>query len=137
MTTRQHILEEIYNALTTITDIKYLEIERSTPLEIDSIPFPAVFIYSGPEMRVEDNRGVIGYETYEWNISIECWGTNVDMEDLLGQIHTVMFINNEFHDYACYSYRMGVSHLVVDPDQSLRAMILEYVVLYRHVQGVP
>jgi hypothetical protein len=137
MSTRTDILNAMATALTTITTISTIEVNRVTPVDLDIVSLPALFIYSGEEHRVENERQTMGYETYEWIVILEVWG-NIDtnLETLLTSIHNIMFTNYQFGGKAVYSFRTGVDMQTL-PEESLNAMRIEYTVVYRHIMGTP
>ena len=72
-TLRQTILSKIGEVLEGVSGVEKVEIERSTPVDIDTIPFATCFVYSGPEERATDDRSTIGFETFDWTVVIEVW----------------------------------------------------------------
>lgn len=135
-TTRQNIFDTVEAILTGITSIKHIQVAKISPVDLDTCPFPAAFVYSGPEVRQMGDQAVIGYETWLWQLMIEVWARDTVMETLLQSIHTAMFADEDLSGYAVTSYRTGVDFLVVDPERSLQSMLVEYTILYRHVKGV-
>ena len=135
-TTRENILDKAKVILTAVDGVLYVDLLHPSPVDIETIPMPAIFIYTGPEVRLNDNRAVIGYETWQWNIVLEVWARDTDMEALLGKIHTAMFNDNDFSGSAVVSYRTGVDMQVVDVEQSLQVMVIEQEIIYRHVKGI-
>ena len=103
--------------------------------DIETAPMPCAFIYSSSEARLTDDRSVIGYETWAWQVAIEVWAVDKDMEDLLNDIHTKMYSDNSFNNFAIVSYRTGVDFLFIDPERSLESMIITYEIVYRHARG--
>jgi len=136
-TKRQKILARISTLISAIPDIHYVEINRMTVVDVDNVPFPAVFIFSARESFIEDTRATIGYENYLWQINLEVWGENVDMETLLGKIHVAMFEDYTFRGNAQKSWRSGVDFWAVDPERHLSAMLIDYTIIYRHPVGNP
>lgn len=135
-TTRVNILERIKTDLTAVSGVQYVDLLQPSPVDLDTIDMPAIFIYTGPEVRLSDNRAVIGYESWQWNVVLEVWTRDTDMEALLGKIHAAMFADEEIGNFAVTSYRTGVDMQIIDPEQSLQAMIIEYEIIYRHIRGV-
>jgi hypothetical protein len=135
-TARKRILARLQWLMKTIDAIKYTEINRMTVLDIDNVVFPSVFIYSGPETRLKDDRAAIGYENWEWKVFLEVYGENLDLEDMLAKIHRVIFEDYRLDGNAVEAARAGVEMWVVDPDRVLSAMLIEYNVVYRHPLGV-
>jgi hypothetical protein len=134
-TKRTSILNQIKTTLEGVSGMGAVEVNRATPVDIETIAFPCVFVYSGSETRLTDNRSVIGYENWEWQILMEVWGQDQDMEALLGLIHAAMFADEGIGGFAVTSYRTGVDMYVLDPDRARSAMLLSYSVIYRHVRG--
>ncbi len=134
-TTRENILDTIKTNITAVTGISSASLLQPSPVDLDTIAMPAAFIYTGAEVRLADNRAVIGYETWQWEVFIEVWARDTDMEALLGLIHSKMYLDEEIGNYAVISYRTGVDMQVVDPEQSLQVMLITYEVIYRHVKG--
>jgi len=135
-TTRQNILATFKEELEELSSLSSVEVYKTFPGDIETVPFPCAFIYSGRESRVMDGRAVIGKETWQWPIFIEVWSITDDLEFLLGEIHNKLFLNETLSGYAITSYRLGVDIFVVDPDKFLQVMVIEYEVLYRHTKGV-
>ena len=135
-TTRENILEQFKTDLTVVTGINYVERLKPSPVDIETVPMPAIFIYTGPEVRLRDERAVIGYETWDWEIVLEVWARDTDMEVVLGNIHAKMFADETLGGYAVTSCRTGSDSQVVDVEQSLQAMLVLYQVIYRHVKGI-
>jgi len=135
-TTRVNILNTIKQDLSSVTGVNYVTILQPSPVDLDTIPLPAIFIYTGAETKLFDNRAVIGYENWQWEVIMEVWARDTDMEALLGSIHTAMFNDEELGNYAVTSYRTGVDMQVIDPEQSLQVMVITYEIIYRHVNGV-
>jgi hypothetical protein len=136
-TKRQQILSSIANTLCQVSAIQTVSINKSDPVDLDTIPMPACFVYSGPQNRAGDDDTIMGYETFEWTVIVEVFAENVDMETLLGQIHNKMFFNCHQSGTAEFSWLSGVNIFLIDPLRQLQMMSLEFYVLYRHPMGVP
>jgi hypothetical protein len=135
-TTRKKILNRFETLMKSISDFKYTEINRMTIVDIDTVPFPSVFIYSGQENRLKDDRAAIGYENWDWRVFLEVWGENADMEEMLRKIHRTVFEDYTLGGNCFEAVRMGAEMWVVDPDRILTAMLIEYSVTYRHPLGI-
>lgn len=138
---RQKILtgfKEILEDIDTIS-LNHVEINRSTPVDLDIVPFPACFIYSGPEELAADEEQVVGHETFKWEVVIEAWLKEGDVSEeyLLGEVHKAIFADYTLGGNAAYSRRIGSQFQVLDPDRAMRAMRINYVVTYRHRIGQP
>jgi len=142
LTTRQHILDKIKSLLEEIADdssnfiFKQVEITRTTPPNIETVPLPACFIYSDREYRVEDERAVVGKETWEWYVILEVWALYEDLEKILQFIHNKIFENYSLGDYASWAERMGIDFYTISPDRDVESMAIPYRILYRHTNGV-
>jgi len=143
-TTRKRILARFEQNMKSLGLFKHTEINRMTVIDIDEVPLPAVFVYSGPEERLrekETNRTtlqyspLIGKENWEWKIYLEVWGENLDLEEVLGSIHEVMFADYRVGGEAVEAVRSGVEMWVIDPERIITAMLIEYTVVYRHELG--
>lgn len=136
MTTREQILEKIQ------LDLKateyFIEVYNRHPSlpDIEQATFPCVFVYSGPETRITDNRSAIGSETWEWHIVLEVWGRESEMEPFLGYIHRALFNDYTLGGLIVIAERVGVDMWVLDPEHDWCSMVVPYSVLYRHTLGV-
>ena len=137
-TKRQQILVKIKTILEGVSSIKAVEINKTSMIDLETIAFPCVFIYSDAETKLGDDRAVIGYENWEWILNLEIWSDERnDQEVLLGQIHTAMASDHTLGGLAVTSGRVGSNLYVLDPTRALSSMVLDYSVLYRHKNGVP
>jgi hypothetical protein len=138
-TNRQKILGFIETSLLSLTSvIKTVEKNRANPVDIDTTPMPSAFIYSGRESRHEGREAVIGYENWEWDIHIEVWARDTDMEVLLQTIHNTIFSLNKDSDFrvVCEEIkRTSADVYTVDPDNSLQALLIDFWTFYRHKIG--
>lgn len=135
MSSRTSILSKIETVLQGVDGINEVIVDKVTPVSLETVVLPCAFVYSGSEIRLTDDRSVIGYENWEWDILIEVWARDSVMETLLSSIHSAMFANELMGGYASTSYRTGVDLFVIDPEQSLQSMLITYKVIYRHVSG--
>ena len=133
---RQDILSEIVTILETLVSLKHVELKHVSPVDLDTVPLPCAFVFGGAERKLNDFRAVIGYENWLWRVVIEVWVKDSDPEDILKEIHDVMWTNRSIGGHAITSDRVGVDLLVVDVEQSIEALLLDYDVLYRHERGV-
>jgi hypothetical protein len=142
LTTRQHILDDLKTIVEEIADdssnpvFKQVELTRTIPSDLETVALPACFIYSDREYRVEDERAVIGKETWEWYIVLEVWAVEEEMEALLKFIHAKLYDHYTVNNYVHWAERMGVDFLTIDPTKSIESMALPYRLVYRHSLGV-
>ncbi len=135
-TKRSDILTYIGTMLGEISDIKEVFVNKPTVVDLDTVSLPCAFIFSGPETRLVDpHYSVIGYETWDWNVLVEVWAQDTDMEALLGTIHEKMHSGEQMNSKAVTSFRTGANMMVVDPTQSLEVMSIDYSIIYRHIKG--
>jgi hypothetical protein len=138
MSKRQDILDYIKETLEGVSGMANVEVNRSIPVDIETVDFPSAFVYSGPVMRlINDNRSVIGYENWEWTILIEVWGKDQDMEALLALVHAALFAKEQMGGLAASSYIVGVDMMTIDVDRHMESMLIQYTVVYRHARGAP
>lgn len=134
---RQLMLDYIKSRLESLSDFKHVELNRVTPVDLETTPYPCAFVYSGVENRLTDDRAVIGQENWQWNITIEIWAKNdTDLEDLLKVVHEEMFAHYNLDGNAVYSVRTGSDMFTVDPSRFLKGMTVDYMVIYRHEKGI-
>lgn len=138
-TKRQEILAFVKNVIEeNFQTAQSVEIDRATSIDLDTIGFPAVFIYAGEENRVESG-GSNDEEMWDWDIMIEFWaeGSNVDMEEILQGLHNAMGIDIRLGGFADYSFRRGTSpFFIVDPNKEVKGFGVAYGVRYHHALGV-
>jgi len=141
-TTRQNILSQIQTDIVAITSaevavFKSVQCKQPGIPDIEKNEYPCVFIYTGPEKRVEDpSRAVIGYETWDWTVMIEVWSKESTMETLLSLIHSALFADYTLGQNAVLCRRSGVDTWVLDPEHDWCSMVIPYLITYRHTQGV-
>ncbi len=137
-TKRTDILNYIKTILEGVSDLQEVFVNKSTIVDIETVKMPCAFVFSGPESRLVDpHYSVIGYETWDWNVGLEVWAQDTDMEALLGSIHEKMHSGEQMNGKAVTSFRTGVNMMVIDPTQSLEVMAIDYSIIYRHVKGGP
>jgi hypothetical protein len=135
-TTRQLILNQLEIVLKAVSSVKYVELERSIPIDLDTLPLPCVFVYSGKENRVKDERAVIGKETWDWEVSLEIW-TNGNVESIIGEIHSALWTNRSLGGYSVMTIRDSIEGIyVIDEDSDTKSIILNYIITYRHALGI-
>lgn len=132
---RQNILSEIVTILETLVTLKHVELKHVSPVDLDTVALPCAFVFGGADKKLNDDRALIGCENWLWRIVIEVWVKDVDPEDILKEIHDVMWTNRDIGGYAITSDRVGVDLLVVDVEQSIEALLIDYDILYRHERG--
>jgi len=141
-TKRQTILSNIQTIIRAVAidgeavfESSSVKLSKQPPSELATATFPQCYIYSGPEQRVEDERAVVGKETWEWIVYLEIWGSDDVMEDILNAIHSAMFADYKFTHTAEWSSRIGADTQTVDPTYQIESMVIPYKVFYRNVNG--
>lgn len=137
-TKRTQILAHIKSILETVQSLRSVDINKTSVIDLETVAFPCAFIFSDRETKVGDDRGVIGYENWEWLLSIEVWSDErSNQEEILGEIHAAMASDYTFGGLVPTSDRTGSSFFVLDPTRSISSMVIDYSVLYRHKKGDP
>jgi len=133
-TTRQKILADIEQVLQGIPEIKTILMNKLTISDLDTYPIPLCFVFSGGEAKEWD---VINYETWKWAIFVEVWAVDTDMETYLGLIHNALAVDETRGGNAVRCERVGsIAPFLVDSDNSLAGMLLEFQIWYRHIEGI-
>lgn len=135
-TKRQQILDQ-FNALLVDgeANIKHIEVNRPTVPDHEKNPFPSAYIYSGRARRMDD--GVIGEETFEWEVMIALWVKGDDIEALLGRVESTLSsaTGRSLNCVAEWSQLIDAEPLTVDAEKNLKSFLLTYEVRYAHAQG--
>lgn len=141
LTTRQQILDELKRLMEEAADdsssplFKQVELTRTAPPDLETISLPACFIYSDREFRLEDDKAVIGKETWEWFVVIEVWAMYEELETILKFIHAKIYDNYTIGGYVNWAERTGVDFLTIDPTRNIESMAIPYRIIYRHTSG--
>lgn len=137
MSTRVRILDAIEKNMEDTSSIKDVFVNKVSPVDLDIAAFPAAFIYSDSEELVLDERATMGFDTWEWQIVIEIWTNQYAvLDEILVDVHNSMFENYRLDGNAMNSYRTSLSEVIIDPAKEIKAMVLNYSVLYQHKYGL-
>ena len=128
MTFRQNILANIKTTLEAVASIQKVEVNKATAVDLDTIPFPSAFVYSGEEVPI---TGPFGFLAWKWTIVIEFWSKE-DTEDLLGVVHTAMAADETRGGFAVDCNRISSDFYVVDSDNDVKGLVVKYEIQYRH-----
>jgi len=138
MTKRQSIINRLKTIVKQVKSLEVVETDKLSSIKLNSVPLPAAFIYGGNETRVENENAIIGYETWLWDVYIEVWTVfDVDVEDILKDVHTLVYNDYTLGGYAVIADRIGAEIFTVDPEKDIAGILISYRVLYRHVRGTP
>lgn len=135
MTKRQQILNQLKGFLRDgEAKIAHVEINRPTAPALETIPFPAAFIYSMRSSRAED--GVVHDETFIWEVFISIW-TKGDGEEFIGAVHRTLATDAAYtlNGIADWSKQTDNEPLTVDADRNIKSFLLTYEVRYNHPLG--
>jgi len=145
MSERNLILERFKTVIQAQSTFKYVDVNRATPIpNISNHPMPSAFIYSGGEIRVKDDRAVIGQETWDWGVFVEVWckGSNFSTETLLKTVHDAVYVDSALTTPGTLGVlaksitRASASDLLMDPAAELKGVMIEFSVLYDNTWGV-
>lgn len=133
-TVRENIWADIEQALKGISDIKTVEMHKSSLIDLDKISLPAAFVYLDSDKGEEGNK----YEQWTLGILVEVWAKNDKLEDLLGKAHQAMYQDRTRDGWAEATVRTGSSVFRdITPDRSIGAVWVNFEVTYRHLVGDP
>lgn len=135
LTKRQQILNQFKGFLTEgEASISHVEINRLTAPALETVSFPAAFIYSMRSSRAED--GVVHDETFIWEVAISVW-TKGDAEEFLGAVHRTLARGAAYtlNGVADWSKQTDSEPLTVDAEKNLKSFLLTYEVRYNHPLG--
>jgi hypothetical protein len=133
MTKRQLILNNIKDVLEGIPQVKTVLLNKLIVPDLGTYSTPICFIFSGEEQK---QWNVINYESWTWPVYVEAYAIDTDMEELLGLIHNAMAQDDTRGGNALKCERVNCSApMLVEPDNSLAAMLIQFGIEYRHVEG--
>lgn len=132
MTARQTILDHYRIALETISKLKTVTVNKLDSRDIKETKLPAAWVFSGAERRGDFKYGV---EWWDWDIIVQVWARNEDMEELLSLVNTAIYtryVNEEFVDIL---YRKSAELFIVDSDGEEQGWTLVYKNVYGTDKG--
>lgn len=140
MTSRQKILARFETLLGSITGtykFSYIEVNKMTPVDIKKHSFPMGFIYSGGEQLDTDEYGS---EHKNWEITLEMWDKETDMEDLLPAVNTVIWadyltanedpVSGSLEDLVSSMRRVDTDTYVIDPTKNINGLSITYRIVH-------
>lgn len=133
-TVRKQILNTIATLLAR-AGFATVQLQRISPIDLETLGLPAVFVYAGKERREESTT--IGRESFVLEVEIEVWGKEEELEELLGLVHLTLAQDMTLGGKAVLLQRRGADSYIIDPERSLGGMLITYEVLYSHVEGDP
>lgn len=127
MSERKIILTKFESILQTIPQIKTVEVNRISPVNPQKVDLPGAFIYSGPEVR---DKSEYGDANWNWEILIEVWAKDSDMEDMLELVHATIYLEYLASEFVNRLSRVGANLYSVDVADELRGLSIVYQINY-------
>lgn len=144
---RQNILDKVKTMLESIVDnsavalLNEVTVGKITPTTLETVPLPVAFVFPGPDQAAPAGATAIDFETWDWTVTIEVWAKDIDMETILKFIHRKMAKDTPeglIGGLAIDVKRQSSSGtLVVSNDYSTSAMLIDFLVRFRHPWGAP
>lgn len=136
-TRRENILNDIKTRMATITGSPYVEINRVTPPDFNTDPFPLIFVYSSTQSRAVNTQDLNSKESWIWQVVIEAWAYDTNMEEFAGNIYAKWYEDLTLGGYAIDSKLVSFEIFDVEPSRRLFGVELTFEVYYRHEFGLP
>lgn len=128
MTARQTILEHYETAIDTVPSIRNISLNKLDSRDIKETKLPAAWIFSGAERRGDFKYGV---EWWDWDIIVQVWARNEDMEELLSAVNTAIYTRYVDEEFVDILYRKSAELFIVDSDGEEQGWTL----IYKNVYG--
>ena len=128
MTARQTILEHYETAIDTVPSIRNISLNKLDSRDIKATKLPAAWIFSGAERRGDFKYGV---EWWDWDIIVQVWARNEDMEELLSAVNTAIYTRYVDEEFVDILYRKSAELFIVDSDGEEQGWTL----IYKNVYG--
>ena len=136
-TERENILANIKSELESIAEIKHVEVNKATPVNLSTVPLPACFIDSGVENQ-RDGPFPVDSESWDWEVVVQIWTRGGDIENLLGLVYSKLMEDpRRGGTSAVETRRLGAELVEVDPSGDLLAMVVPFRIVYGHLLGQP
>jgi hypothetical protein len=138
MTNRQDILENLKTAIETVAGMKAVDVNKIDTRDLQDTPLPASWIFSGSETRAEF---IYKREHWSWDVIIQVWARDTDMEDLLDKVNTAIYAMyqalyvNVDGAIVTNLYRDTSDLYEVDSDESLKGWVITYKIFYNTDKG--
>lgn len=132
MTARQTILNHYEIALDTVSKLRNITINKLDSRDIKDTKLPAAWVFSGSEKRGDFKYG---QEWWDWDIIVQVWARNEDMEELLSLVNAAIYqryVNEEFVEVL---YRRSAELFIVDSDGEEQGWTLIYKNIYGTDKG--
>lgn len=135
-TIRVQILEEMRDKLKASSAIKTVRVQEFSQLDIAKLALPLAFIW--PETEIRNTEVTHSFEHWTMTVAVEIWGKSMDLENILGTVHKLLYADRTRGGLAIDTKRVGSELLgAVDPEKSLASVVVRFDIGYRHVPGDP
>ncbi len=135
MTERQKILDHYEAALKTLdlsNDLKTVKVNKVDSRDIVETKLPAAWVFSGSERRADPKYGK---NMWNWEIHVQVWDRNADMEELLGKVHGALHARWQAEEFCEVWYRKSAELWIVDSDGETQGWSLIYTNFYLTDKG--
>ena len=134
MTSRETILDHYRIACETLkpTTIKNVSVNKLDSRDIRDTKLPAIWIFSGAERRGDFKYG---QEWWDWDIIVQVWADNEDMEELLSLVNTAIYSRYVAEEFVEVLYRKSAELFIVDSDGEEQGWTLIYKNIYGTDKG--
>ncbi|MBN1253990.1 MAG: hypothetical protein JXA50_01785 [Deltaproteobacteria bacterium] len=135
-TIRKLILENIKAKLEEVSAIETVLLNEFDIRKLETVATPAVFLYPDTNDTVE--RGS-RFEEWTLPLIIELWGHNIEIENIMGEIHKAMTQDSTHGGYANTTERLGGTEIMnyLVQDESYTGFTMHFRVVYEHVLNDP
>ena len=100
--------------------------------DIRETKLPAAWIFSGAERRGDFKYG---QEWWDWDIIVQVWADNGDMEELLSLVNTAIYSRYVAEEFVEVLYRKSAELFIVDSDGEEQGWTLIYKNIYGTDKG--
>ncbi len=139
MSFRSDILGNIETVLKAIVGLipeqVYVGKLQDVSLNDPSVALPVVFVIQGSEQKVPEP--VMGFETWNWTVSIEVWCLDTSVETLYSAIQSALTADITRGGFSRKFERTSGDVLAVDAARGISAFQQTYQIQYRHPYGTP
>ena len=133
MTVRQTILGHYEEAFKTLKPtIREVSVNNLDSRDVQDTKLPAIWVYSGNEKRADFKYG---HEYWDWDIIVQVWARNEDMEELLSLVNTAIYSRFVEHEFVEILYRSTSELFMVESDNELQGWSLIYKNFYLADKG--
>ncbi|MGR3177240.1 MAG: hypothetical protein ACUZ8E_04195 [Candidatus Anammoxibacter sp.] len=136
-TRRANILANRKTVLLTVANVKNVEINKASIIDMINDPMPAIYIYSASQTPAVGVRSMNTKETWNWDVALEIWAQDTDMETITGNVYAKWYEDATCGGIAITSILKGVDTFDVDVNRRLLGVEMLFEVQYRHEIGLP